>query len=316
MSDFTDCACKTYQQVSNASTRIIGAQRDMRCDRPRETFCHRNGQDIVQQGWTTGRYFPDGPPLPHKRTTVRQHFRAGKILVRSRENCGATENLSGSQPVEKYLSTVTRDHEVPTLATGEQKESFRRVFLIDDHRGGAKLPMFGDRKHRVELGLRQSRQKAGPKPIGKADILVPGREFAHAIHKILFSAHSATLTGERRYPIFHSQLGQTTAANQLSFRIRCEIERVADFRIPEFEDAQPTLNRQLPEIGAMKFDAGYHSIRPPIWITRAPPVFPCVKPLEMRPAVLALLRLSPGLLGLKMLKTLITSPRICNFVLS
>jgi hypothetical protein len=47
--------------------------------------------------------------------------------------------------------------------------------------------MFGERKHSVELGHRQSRQKAGPKPIGKGDVLVSVREFAHAIHKVLFS---------------------------------------------------------------------------------------------------------------------------------
>jgi hypothetical protein len=113
--------------------------------------------------------------------------------------------------VEKYLSTLTGDHEVPALTTGEHKESFRRIFLIDDHGGGAKLPMFGDGKHSLEFVLRQSRQKAWPKPIGKADILVSGREFADTIHKILFSAHSATFNEERRYPIFHGHLGQTTA---------------------------------------------------------------------------------------------------------
>ena len=76
--------------------------------------------------------------------------------------------------MEKYLSTLTRDHEVPALTTGEQKQPFRRIFLIDDHRRGAKLPMFGDRKHRVEFVLRQSRQEAGSKPIGKGDVLVSG----------------------------------------------------------------------------------------------------------------------------------------------
>jgi len=53
--------------------------------------------------------------------------------------------------------------------------------------------MFGGGKHSVEFGLRQSRKNAGPKLIGKANIIVSGREFAHALHKILFSAHSCDI---------------------------------------------------------------------------------------------------------------------------
>jgi hypothetical protein len=77
-------------------------------------------------------------------------------LERGGENCGTTKNLSGSQPMQKYLSPVTGDHEVPSMTTGEQEESFRSVFLIDDHRGGTELPMLGDGKDRVELGRWQS----------------------------------------------------------------------------------------------------------------------------------------------------------------
>ena len=40
-----------------------------------------------------------------------------------RENCSAAEYLSRSQPVQKYLSPVTRDHEVPTMATGQQEQN-------------------------------------------------------------------------------------------------------------------------------------------------------------------------------------------------
>jgi hypothetical protein len=45
--------------------------------------------------------------------------------------------------------------------------------------------MFGDGKHRVEFGLRQSRKKAGPESFGKTGVLVSGREFAGTIHEIL-----------------------------------------------------------------------------------------------------------------------------------
>jgi hypothetical protein len=70
------------------------------------------------------------------------------------------------------------------------------------------------------------------------------------------------------------------------------------------------------ELPAIRKAGVYHSTRPPIWITRAPPVFPCVRPLVMMPALAALLSVRPGLLGLKMLKTLMASPRIWSFVLS
>ncbi len=74
--------------------------------------------------------------------------------------------------------------------------------------------------------------------------------------------------------------------------------------------------RDLAVFGAKMQRTIYHSTRPPIWITRAPPGFPCGKPLVIMPAVAALLSVRPGLLGLKMLKTLIASPRIWSFVLS
>jgi hypothetical protein len=108
------------------------------------------------------------------------------------ENCGTAKNLSGSQPVQKYLSPVTRDYEVPSMTTGEQEKALRGVFLIEDHRGGTELPMFGYGKDRVELGLRQSRKKARLKIIGKADDLVSERQFARAMHKMFSSAQSTT----------------------------------------------------------------------------------------------------------------------------
>jgi hypothetical protein len=39
----------------------------------------------------------------------------GKILERGRENRCASKYLSGSQPVQKYLSSLIGDHEVPAM---------------------------------------------------------------------------------------------------------------------------------------------------------------------------------------------------------
>ena len=114
---------------------------------------------------------------------------------------------------------MIRESEVQRLIEGAGK--FRMVVLIDDHGGGAKLPMFGDGKHRIEFVLRQSRQKAGPKLIGKTDSLVSEREFADTIHKIsLFIAFCAILLGTP-YPIFHHHLGQTTVRHAGPLRMRC-----------------------------------------------------------------------------------------------
>ena len=63
------------------------------------------------------------------------------------------------------------------------------------------MPMFGDGKHKVEFGFRQSRQKAGPEPIGKADVLVSRREFAGTIHTILFSAGLLALIFQDRFSV-------------------------------------------------------------------------------------------------------------------
>jgi hypothetical protein len=65
-------------------------------------------------------------------------------LKRGRENCSAPEYLSGIQPVHEYLSSVTRDHEVPAMTTGEQEESVCAVVLIDDYGGSAESQMFRD----------------------------------------------------------------------------------------------------------------------------------------------------------------------------
>jgi hypothetical protein len=70
---------------------------------------------------------------------------------------GATEKLSGREPIHKSLSAVDCQYEVPALATGENEESFSRIPLMNYHRGCKELPMGGSREDSVECCLLQSR---------------------------------------------------------------------------------------------------------------------------------------------------------------
>jgi hypothetical protein len=54
-------------------------------------------------------------------------------LKRVRKQGSASEDLSSGEPLQKYLSAFARDDKLPALTTGEEKESFRWVFLIEDY---------------------------------------------------------------------------------------------------------------------------------------------------------------------------------------
>jgi hypothetical protein len=41
--------------------------------------------------------------------------------------------LSSGEPLQNYLAAFARDDELPAMTTREEKESFRRVFLIEDY---------------------------------------------------------------------------------------------------------------------------------------------------------------------------------------
>src|SRR6516164_3207430 len=60
------------------------------------------------------------------------------------------------KPVQKYLSSLVGDHQMPSMTAGEQEESFSSVFLIDNHRGGTEPPMCGSGQDEGEFCARQS----------------------------------------------------------------------------------------------------------------------------------------------------------------
>jgi hypothetical protein len=91
--------------------------------------------------------------------------------------------------VQKYLSPIVRDHEMPTMTARQEEEPLGGVFVIDDHRIGVESPMLGEGQDRIELGLRQSHKKARLKLIGKTEDLISGRQFAGATHSILSIAY-------------------------------------------------------------------------------------------------------------------------------
>ena len=160
--------------MSNATLRIIGAQRDVRGDQPGGMFCRCDGQSVIQQLRTAGYQVSDDLSLPDQCAAIRDDFRADKISHRGRDNRGSAERLSGSQPMEKYLSALIGDQKVSATTTGQQKASLRRIVLVGNHRGCAEMPVFRGRQNRNEFGLQQSREEAWSELLGKAYNL-PGR---------------------------------------------------------------------------------------------------------------------------------------------
>ena len=116
------------------------------------------------------------------------------------------------------------------MSAGEQEESLRRVFLIDNHRGGAKLPMFGGGKDRTKLRLRQARQKTWPKLLRKVDMPISGQEFARAIHKSLFQ-HTPQFHLGRELPGQHAHGEHTPGLTPCCPRAKARVSRRSPFSI-------------------------------------------------------------------------------------
>jgi hypothetical protein len=72
------------------------------------------------------------------------------------QNRHPAEDLPGSQPMEEYLATVTRQDEVSASTACEKEESFSGILLMNDHRGCDKSPVSRCRQDGIEFGLRQS----------------------------------------------------------------------------------------------------------------------------------------------------------------